>query len=141
MKRVAIVVGALLIIVGLVGYSFPETKVIDEISGELISGKRSPTALIPVAAGLPILLCGLWVAVRPAATKTAMHVAVAFGLLGALASTGRGIGSLLAWIRGDEFNQRSFAFVAIMGVLCWIFVIFCVGSFIKARRARTANQE
>lgn len=138
-KNIAIVVGVLLIVVGLAGYGLPETQVIDSTTGETFSGKRSVTALIPLAAGLPILFCGLWVAVNPAAKKMAMHFAFAFGLLGALAATGRGTTSLLSWIRGDEFNARPFVFVTIMGVLCWMFVIFCVGSFIKARKARGSS--
>lgn len=142
MKNVAIVVGALLITVGLFGYGLPDTKEIDEATGETIAAKSSPTALIPVAFGLPILLCGFWALAKPSATKFAMHVAVTFGLLGAMASTGRATASLLGWIRGGgEFNQRSFAFVAIMAVLCWMFVIFCVGSFIKARKARVGSQK
>lgn len=140
MSKVAIVVGVLLIAVGLVGYGLPDTEVVDQSTGETTAGKSSPTALIPAAAGLPILLCGIWAFAKPTATKIAMHVAVTFGLLGALASTGRGMASLLGWIRGSgELNQRSFAFVAIMAVLCWMFVIFCVGSFIKARKARVGS--
>lgn len=140
MKNVAIVVGVLLIAAGLVGYGFPETKVIDAATGETVAASSSPTALIPVGFGLPILLCGIWALAKPTATKIAMHVAVTFGLLGALASTVRGLVSLLGWVRdGGEINQRSFAFVAIMAVLCWMFVIFCVGSFINARKARVGS--
>ena len=139
MSKIAIVIGLLLLALGIVGYSLPSTVVTDAASGEVIESKRSVTALIPAFVGLPILLCGVWGTALPAANKTAMHIAATVGLLGALAATGRGIVSLLTFIKAEEdFNQRAFVFIALMGVLCWMFVIACVSSFIKARKAREA---
>lgn len=134
------VVGLLLVVVGLVGYGMPQAIVTDS-EGELVEKVRSWTALIPAIVGLPILLCGIWIAVKPSATKTAMHVAATFGMLGALASTGRAVSALIGLVRAEgEFNQRTFAFLSIMAVLCWMFVIFCVGSFIQARKVRVRSQ-
>jgi hypothetical protein len=141
MKNTAIIVGLLLIGVGLVAYFTTPTIITDSVSGEQVEKVRSWTALIPAIVGLPILLCGVWSTVAPAANKMAMHIAVTLGLLGGLASTGRAASSLLDWVRGSgAFNQRAFAFLAIMAILCWMFVIFGVGSFIKARKAREREQ-
>lgn len=140
MSKVAIAIGLLLIVVGVAGYLTPNTVVVSEgdTDGEVVEAKRSFTALIPAAFGIPILLCGIWGTTSPNSSKNAMHIAVTLGLLGALAATGRGIVSLLKFINGDEFNQRAFVFLILMGVLCWIFVIACVMSFINARKAQDA---
>ena len=55
---------------------------------------RSPTALIPLGAGIPLLLCGL-VALNERYRKHAMHVAAGFALLGTVAAGGRGIPGLI----------------------------------------------
>lgn len=139
MSKIAITIGLLLILVGVAGYTMPTTEVVAEGTEEILEKKSSPTALIPAGFGLVILLCGAVSALKPSLTKIFMHVAVTFGLLGALAATGRGSGSLIKFIRGEEFNPRAFVFIACMGVLCWIFVVTCVMSFIKARKARVTN--
>lgn len=142
MSKVAMATGILLVIVGLAGYFTPQSIVTDGPDGETIEAVRgSWTALIPAIAGLPIFVFGLWATVQPSSKKTAMHVAVTIGLLGALAATGRGIVSLLKFINADgDFNQRAFVFISIMGLLCWMFVIFCVMSFIKAQKAQDARE-
>ena len=139
MSKIAITIGLLLILVGVAGYAMPATEVVAEGTEEIVEKKSGLPALIPAAFGIVILLCGAITAIKPSLTKTFMHIAVTFGLLGALAATGRGSGSLIKFIRGEEFNQRAFVFIACMGVLCWIFVVTCVMSFIKARKARVTN--
>jgi hypothetical protein len=140
MSKVAIVIGILLIAVGLAGYLLPNEVVTEGVEGEVVETKRSLTALIPAVVGLPILLCGLLAAAVPAANKTAMHVAATIGLMGALAATGRGVVSLLKFVKAEgDVNQRALAFLVLMGALCWMFVIFCVMSFIRARKAREAE--
>ena len=137
MSKIAIVTGFLLVIVGLAGYLLPSTVVTDGPDGETIETITSWTALIPAFIGLPILLCGFWSFVAPASTKTALHLSATIALLGGLAAAGRGIVSLLKFINADgEFNQRTFMFLVLMGVLCWMYVIACVLSFIKVRKAR-----
>ncbi len=141
MSKITLAIGFLLIAVGVAGYLTPSEIVTDGVEGDVVETKRSVTALIPAFVGLPILLCGLWAAAVPAANKTAMHVAATFGLLGALAATGRGVTSLLKFVNADSgFNQRAFVFLLLMGALCWMFVIACVMSFIRARKAREARE-
>ncbi len=137
-KNVTIAIGLLLILTGLAGYYLPQVPA-HETAGEPAGESTSWTALIPAIVGLPILLCGIWATVWPAANKLAMHVAVTFGLLGALAATGRGAVSLLKLAREEgEFNQRAFVFLAVMAILCWLFVGICIASFVKARRVPSA---
>ncbi len=99
--------------------------------------KRSITALIPAFAGGLLLMFG-GLALNENWRKHAMHGAVLVGLLGTLAAGGRGAGGLMKWISGDAtVNTRSLFFVCAMAVLCGVFVILCVNSFIQARKRRT----
>ena len=140
MSKITIVIGLLLIAVGIVGYMVPTTEVVEEGTEQVVEQKRSITALIPAVVGAPLLICGLATVIVPGQKKHFMHAAATIGLLGALAATGRGAGSLLKFIRGEEFNGRASVFLALMGVLCWIFVVSCVASFIQARKAREAEE-
>ena len=95
---------------------------------------RSATALIPLAVGVPLLVCGL-AAMKEAYRMHAMHIAATFGLLGTLAAGGRGIPGLIKLLSGDEtVNGRAVTMVLIMFLLCGVFLILCIKSFIDARR-------
>jgi len=100
MSKIAITIGLLLILVGVAGYAMPATEMVAEGTEEIVEKKSSPTALIPAAFGIVILLCGAITAIKPSLAKIFMHIAVTVGLLGALAATGRGSGSLIKFIRG-----------------------------------------
>lgn len=62
-----------------------------------------------------------------------MHLAALCGLLGALGGLGMAVPKL---IRGDLERPLAIASQVSMGVVCLIFVILCVRSFIQARKAR-----
>jgi uncharacterized membrane protein len=119
--KVAIGIGVALIVLALYGYF-------------AVNVGRSWTALIPAFAGVPLLLCGL-LALNPGMRKHAMHAAAFFGLLGFIAPLGRLPKTLSAEPRN---NLAVFSQVA-MSLLCLIFVILCVMSFINARKAREAT--
>jgi len=69
-----------------------------------------------------------------------MHLAVLIGLLGFLAGAGRGAMGLSKMVSGDpNLNYRSMTFVWLMALLCGLFVILCVNSFIEARKRRSAE--
>ena len=65
-----------------------------------------------------------------------MHIAVTVGLLGFL-GTAKSIYDYIEMLRGVQFpHPVAVEEKAAMSVLLFVFVILCVRSFIKARRAR-----
>jgi hypothetical protein len=119
--KVAITIGVLLIALGIGGYAGSEYL--------------HPTALIPAFFGVVLAILGIVVAVKPTARKHAMHAAAAIALLGALAAGGRLVVSLS---HGGHDRLALFCLVS-MTVLCVLFVILAVRSFIAARKARQAG--
>ncbi len=123
MAKLTILFGVLLILVGLIGY--------------FATGHVHPTALIPAGFGLLLGIFGL-LADTPDSKRRMlfMHIAVTFGLLGFLAT----IQGLVQWFQ--YLGGKVFAYPAAvqskaaMSILCFIFVLLCVRSFIAARRAR-----
>jgi fluoride ion exporter CrcB/FEX len=113
--------GIVLIVLGLGGY-FGTDRV-------------SPTALIPAAFGLLLLIFGA-LARDEKRRKLAMHIAVTVGLLGFL-GTVSGLVKLPTLLSGGEV-ARPAAVIAqsIMAVLMAVYVGMCVKSFIDARRRR-----
>lgn len=104
------------------------------VGGWIATGQESPTALIPAAFGLLLLLLGM-AARKESLHKHAMHGAAMVGLLGLLGSA-RGLMALPALLSGEAARPIAVLAQVIMAVLCAIFVVLCVRSFIAARRAR-----
>ncbi len=104
------------------------------------TGRASVTALIPAFFGLPLLILGL-VARNERRRKTAIPIAVGIGLLG-FAGTVTGLTKLPVLLTGGELARpAAVAVQSAMAIVCVIFVLLCVGSFIKARRASAAQRE
>ena len=126
MPRVAMLFGVIFIILGLVAYF--------GISSESI------TALIPAFLGLPMLILG-WVAQNEKYLKHAMHGAAVLALLG----FGGTVGGLIKFFRmigGEQFERGSAITVqAIMALLCLIFLIFAIRSFIETRKMKRDHNE
>lgn len=120
MPRLAIVFGTLLIFVGLVGY--------------VVSGAASFTALIPALLGVLIGVCG-FVGLNERLRKHAMHAAATLALL-ALFGSARGVLGLVSWA-GGTVPERPLAVASqsVTAVLCFVFVILAIRSFIEARRS------
>lgn len=126
MPVIALVVGVVLAAQGLLAYLTAEP---DPVKGV------SPTALIPAFFGVPILLSGL-LAMKSGWRKHAMHAAVTVGLLGALAGWGRAISVL---VKGAPLaNNWPLMNVLFMALICTVFVVMCVQSFIAARKRQQA---
>jgi hypothetical protein len=127
MAMQSIVFGVLLVALALFGYLG---------AGE---ESRSPTALIPLVVGVPLLLCGL-VALKEAYRKHAMHVAAGFSALGALAAGGRGIPGAFKLLADEpQVNSRAVMMILLMFVLCAVFLGLCVKSFVDARRRQRVD--
>lgn len=159
MAKIAILCGVLLIGLGAFGYfgagastspATSETTEAVEASGEAESAaesavaekasKKSVTALIPAFFGIALAICGL-IALDESKLKHAMHAAAMVGLLGTIAGAGRGAMGIGKFFSGDpSLNQRSFAFVWLMALICGVFVFLCIRSFIAVRKQRQAAE-
>lgn len=117
MPKLALSIAAILIAIGLIGY--------------LPSGQV--TAMIPAFVGAVLGVLGL-IALNPPARKHAMHAAAAVALLGFLAGAGRAAKSLPS----PDAPLLAKVSISAMALLCGVFVVACIRSFIAARRAATA---
>lgn len=125
MAKVTILVGVTLMLLGIGFY--------------ILAGESSITALIPTFFGLPIFAFGL-VARDEWKRKHAMHAAVLFGLLGFLGSFLMGFPRWKMLMSGAEVPRPLAAREMLaMAIVCGVFVVLCVKSFIDARKAREAT--
>ena len=118
MPFTVIVFGALLVLTGVVGY----------IHG-VMNDKASLTAFIPAAFGLVIAILGFAANAKESLRKHLMHGAIVVALLGFLIPTGR-----LASKFSELTLSAAVVSQVVMGLLCLVFVLLCVRSFIAARR-------
>ena len=122
MARLTIIIGIGLIALG--------------VGGFFGTGQSSWTALIPAFFGLPIAGLGVR-ALNEKLRMNAMHGAVLLGLLGLVGSL---IGPTIKLFKADPFElSTSVVLQLIMAVICLIFVVLCVRSFIAARKSREAQ--
>ena len=123
MPFVTIAVGSLLSLLGIGGY--------------LLSDRSSFTALIPLAFGMLLELCGA-LALKPSLKAHAMHGASVLGLLGILGSA-PGAFKALRLLSGETVERPLAVQVqGAMFVICVIFLALCVRSFREARARRQA---
>ena len=122
MAKLSIGLSVVLILLGLISYF--------GISSE------SVTALIPAFIGVPMLLLG-FLALNEKYKKHAMHGAAVLMLIG-FGGTVSGLIKFFRMIGGEVFERPSAITVqAIMAVLCLIFLILAIKSFIDARRGKS----
>ncbi len=103
------------------------------------TGAQSITALIPAFFGTIIFLCGLLSVFIPKIRMHLMHIAALVGLLGTLGGLGMGLPKLEALIAGTAERPLASGMQIAMGVVCLVFLVLCVKSFIDARRARKSE--
>ena len=121
MPAVTIAVGAVLVVLGLAGFYG--------------TGATHYTALIPAGFGLAFLALGL-LALKGALRMFAMHVAAMLGLLGS-AFTVKGLWSLPALLSGGAVDRPGAVIAkSVMAVVCAVYFILCVTSFVTARLRR-----
>ena len=119
MANLSIIYGIIFILMGLISYF--------GISSESI------TALIPAFFGIPMLILG-WLGLNEKWLKHAMHVAAVLMLLGFFGTIG-GLIKFFKMLAGAEMARPSAVTVqAIMALMCLVFLILAVKSFIDARR-------
>jgi hypothetical protein len=121
MAKLTIVYGVMFIVMGLYGYF--------GISSESI------TALIPTFFGIPMLILG-WIGLNEKFLKHTIHIAAVLNLLG-FAGTVSGLFKFFKMLGGTETARPAAVTVqAIMAVLCVVFLILAVKSFIDVRRKK-----
>ncbi len=118
MPSTSIACGTLLVLIGILGY----------MNG-VMTNHESKTALIPAAVGLILLLLGIFARMKEGLRKHLMHAAVVVALLGFLASAGR----LFSKLGELTYNAAVVSQVS-MALVCLLFVILAVKSFVDARR-------
>lgn len=121
MPLFTILIGDLLLAVGVVGY--------------VLSSYASWTALIPALFGVVFNLLGGLALAAPKARKHAMHAACVVALLG-VAGTAKGLLSLPTLLTDSGKLERPAAVASqsITAIVCLVFLVVCVNSFIRARR-------
>ena len=120
MPTTAITSGVLLILIGIIGYIF-----------SIVDGNTSLTALIPAAFGILLAVLGFAAKSKENLRKHLMHVAVLVGLLGFIIPAAR----IISQLSNIKVSLAVLSQVA-MSVVCLVFVILCVKSFIDARKNR-----
>jgi len=123
MAKVTLVFAVLLIALGLAGF--------------IGTGSEHYTALIPAALGLLLGIFGA-LSFSPDAgrRKLFMHINVTLGLLGFVGT----VMGLLQWFQmlagRVSKNPPATESKAAMAILCLVYVVLCIRSFIAARKAR-----
>lgn len=103
------------------------------IGSYVMTGAASPTALIPAAFGILFIIFGV-IARKEALRKHAMHGAAVLSLLGIAGSAG-GVLSTLTLLGGGTVDRPEAAIAkAAMTVICIVFLVLAIRSFINARR-------
>lgn len=121
MSQLSLLFGFLLNVVGLVGF--------------FSTGASHPTALIPCALGLLLFISGI-VARRKALHKHAMHVAVLVSLLGFLGTVSSFVKLRMLFAHMPLINEAAVLSKVSTALLCGIFFILCIRSFVRARLSK-----
>ena len=102
------------------------------------TGMQSVTALIPAFAGVLLGLCA-WIGRREGARRHAMHAAAVLALVGVIGSAS-GIPALFRLLGGEAIARPEAAWGRSgMAVVCLVYLVFSIRSFVQARRARLAS--
>ncbi len=125
MAKLTIAFGLLLIVLGIFGY--------------VATGSAHPTALIPVWIGLLFVLFGVMANTENSKKRMLwMHISVTVALLVFLGMIPAMI-DVMRLSRGVSFPYpAAVEEKATLGLFSLIYVLFCVRSFINARRSRLA---
>jgi len=124
MPKFTIGIGVILCSVGLFGYFGSRFE------------NPSMIALLSVLAGLVLIACGV-MAQKADLRKHVMHVAALIGLIGFFGGGGL-VYMNIPLFAGDDptIDHRPIRMVGLMALVCLIYVITCIGSFILARLRR-----
>lgn len=124
LAKLTLVVALILIVLGVIVF--------------VATGSHAPTALIPAYFGIVLGICGVlantWDSKR---RMLFMHIAVTIGLVGAIFPGWRAVGDLITRMHGQAvLRPVAMEEELAMAVICLVYVLLCVRSFIAARRER-----
>ena len=123
MAKMTIFFGVVLIVLGVWGF--------------VATGSAHPTALIPTWTGLAMAVSGALARTEDARRRMMwMHVAGTVGLLGFLGAGSRAIVELVKTHGAPLAQPVAVEDQTAMALICLVFVLLCVRSFIAARRTR-----
>ncbi len=105
------------------------------IAGYVLTGAVSPTALIPAAIGVVLVVLGLVGQRQPDLRKHVMHVAVVVAIIG-LAGSISGLLALPGALASGEGVRPAVVMRSSMAILLIVYIAVAVRSFIAARGAR-----
>ncbi len=109
------------------------------LGGLSLSRTRVVHALIPSVFGVVLLVLGLMARGDDVKRRMlVMHIAVTIALIGFIFPAV--IAAKLWWTahNGGDLRVMAFREQVLMAVICLVYVLFCVRSFIAARKARLA---
>ncbi len=127
MQRLTVLVGIILVAIGAAGYF------------GAASAKGSPLAIAGV--GSVLIVCG-WAAANERARMHAMHGAVLAGLIGMIvgmvgvlkSDPAMGLETVAASAGANRWPA------SVTALVCGVYVVLCVRSFVMARRARATQK-
>ena len=102
------------------------------IAVSILSSSESITSYFPSLLGLPLMVSGIMTIRMPEKRKLWMHIAATFGLLCALG------GTRFFMVMSDGIDNASGSTLMLL-ITGTIYTVFCVRSFIAARKAREAE--
>jgi hypothetical protein len=122
MPRAAVICGAILVVIGLIGYLYGVSV-----------GSGSPTALIPSVIGVIIAILGIAAQRNEGPRRHLMHGALFVALLGAGAVLGRLISKGSISANAPDLSMLATALV------CILFIVLGVRSFVAARSSSNSG--
>ena len=126
MPRITLYTGTLLIFLGIVFYE--------------LTGSKDATALIPCWFGLALAICGSLAGTgTDRKLKLFMHIAVTVALLGFLTGAVLAIRELIDSGGFPLMYPHTAEEQVLMALICQVFAILCIRSFIAARRSRNGS--
>lgn len=104
-----------------------------------VTGSTHPTSLIPAWFGIVLVLCGILARTPDSRRRMLwMHIAVTIGLIGFVFPAVMAAKDWLAAHGAPLAHPAAVEEQIAMAVICLVFTVLCVRSFIVARRSRTA---
>lgn len=104
------------------------------LMARMATGSTSMTLWIPAFFGIGLAISGAF-AQKESRRKLWMHIAATVGLLGTLGGLGMGLPKLPQLLADEAERPMAIILQLSMGVVCLVFVVLCVRSFIQARRS------